>query len=270
MTKQQTKFIAEVWNYYKTNGRHDLPWRKTTQPYRILVSEMMLQQTQVTRVVPKYQEFLMKFPSTRMLARSSLADVLIAWQGLGYNRRAKLLHQCAKYVIDELHGYYPKRYEDLLTLPGVGPYTAGAVMAFAYNKPVTMIETNLRTVYLHHFFNTKTSVADADLLEIIAATVDQREPRNWYWALMDYGSYLKRTHGNNTTQSRTYIKQSVFKGSDRQIRGAIIRALANKPLTVTELQQIVVTTPSRLKEQLKKLEHESLIEVARTRYHLPQ
>ena len=152
MNKKEREFVARVWEYYKAHGRHDLPWRKTTDPYKILVSELMLQQTQVDRVLLKYKAFLKLFPTARRLAAAPLGDVLRAWQGLGYNRRAKFLHQAAQYVTNELKGRWPKDEAGLLALPGVGPYTARAVLAFAYNEPVVLIETNVRQVFLHHLF----------------------------------------------------------------------------------------------------------------------
>ena len=153
MSVPDIHFRKIVLCHYKKHGRHHLPWRKTKNPYRILVSEIMLQQTPVDRVLPKYQEFLKQFPSIKKLAAASLGDVLRAWQGLGYNRRAKYLHQCAAVIIYDNGGIWPRTVNELQALPGIGPYTAGAVMAFAYNQPIPIIETNIRTVYLHHFFS---------------------------------------------------------------------------------------------------------------------
>ena len=146
------KFKDTVWKYYREHGRSDLPWRKTTDPYRILVSEVMLQQTQVERVIPYYTRFLKKFPTVRALAKAPLSQVLIAWQGLGYNRRAKMLHEAAKEVVRGHGGLFPRTALELEKLPGVGPYTAHAVAAFAYNEDGICIETNIRTAVTHHFF----------------------------------------------------------------------------------------------------------------------
>ena len=161
------RFRNLVWKYYKEQGRHTLPWRATTDPYRILVSEVMLQQTQVERVIPFYKNFLTRFPTVRALAAASLADVLAAWQGLGYNRRAKMLHEAAKAVVAQHKGKMPHDAQTLLTLPGIGPYTASAVAAFSDNSDEILIETNIRTVITHHFFPEKDKVSDADILTVL-------------------------------------------------------------------------------------------------------
>lgn len=259
------RFKETVYAYYRTHGRHTLPWRKTRDPYKILVSEMMLQQTQVPRVLPKYRAFLRRFPSIRALAEASRADVLREWQGLGYNRRAKLLHECAQSVAGKL----PRTYRELIALPGIGPYTAAAVMAFAYNEPVTLIETNVRTVYLHHFFASRTNVSDAELLPHIERTLDQENPREWYAALMDYGSFLKRSIGNQNVRSRHHAVQTKFKGSDREIRGAIIRALSESPMTIADLRRkLAHHDHKRIAAQLAALAAEGMIRREGRRYAL--
>jgi A/G-specific adenine glycosylase len=179
LPKIETQFVKTVWDFYQTNGRHDLPWRKTKDPYKIVVSELMLQQTQVSRVLPKYKEFLKLFPTVQKLAAASLGDVLRAWQGLGYNRRAKFLWQAAQTVVDEHKEKWPKTYTGLQTLPGIGSYTAGAVMNFAYNFSVPLIETNVRTVYIYHFFRDTEHVSDKQLLPLIERTLDRKNPRSW-------------------------------------------------------------------------------------------
>jgi A/G-specific adenine glycosylase len=214
------QFRRLVWAHYKKQGRHDLPWRKTHDPYRILVSEIMLQQTQVKRVIPFYTEFTRRFPSAHALAQAPLADVLKVWQGLGYNRRAKMLWQAAAHIQDA------KTIEVLEQLPGVGPYTARAVAAFAYNQGVTFVETNIRTVVMHHFFPTKRNVRDAEVLKILEKAYPKGRAREWHYALMDYGSFLKQSGVRLNTKSKHYTKQSVFRGSLREARGAILRELA--------------------------------------------
>lgn len=270
MNKRQQKFVQTVWGYYQSYGRHDLPWRKTKDPYRILVSEMMLQQTQVERVLPKYKAFLKEFPSARRLAAAPLGDVLRAWQGLGYNRRAKFLWQAAQYVTNELKGKWPTDEPSLRGLPGVGPYTAGAVMAFAYNEPVVLIETNVRQVFLYHFFKNETEVHDADVLKLVAQTLPKNNVREWYWALMDYGVCLKQVHGNINHKSRHYVKQSKFQGSDRQIRGAIIRALIiTKTQTLRSLEaRLNEYEVGRVATQLAQLTKEGLVTNTRGRYYV--
>lgn len=259
MTKKEQVFVETVWTYYQHNGRHSLPWRTTRNPYRICVSEVMLQQTQVDRVLPKYKEFVKVFPSVYTLARAPLVSVLRVWQGLGYNRRAKLLHECAR-VVTECHaGRFPRTYESLVALPGIGPYTAGAIMAFAYNEPYPMIETNIRAVYIHHFFAATDTVSDVAIRTLIIRTLDHANPRAWYSALMDYGAHLKKTIGNPNIQSKHYTKQTPFKGSDREIRGAIMRALLLRPDTLRGLMRQLVFPSHRIHEQLEKLMYEGFI-----------
>lgn len=264
MKSENRVFIETVWKYFKQHGRHDLPWRKTKNPYRILVSESMLQQTQVERVIPKYKSFIKKFPSVIRLSEASLGDVLKEWQGLGYNRRAKNLHECVQRIVEEHNGRFPRTYEALVALPGIGPYTAGAVMAFAYNQPVPMIETNIRSAYLHHFFADTTDVHDTDVVRFIALHLEEKEvrenPREWYSALMDYGAYIKKEFGNPNKKSKHYTKQSKFNGSDRQIRGALLRELAKSVCTTQKLYNTLNFENTRIQTQLTALKKEGLIE----------
>ena len=265
MNQKERRFVDTVWRHYHDHGRHDLPWRKTTDPYRILVSELMLQQTQVDRVLPKYRSFLKEFPTARRLAAAPLGDVLRAWQGLGYNRRAKFLHQAAKEVVKNQKGKWPHDEPGLRSLPGVGSYTASAVMAFAYNEPVVLIETNVRQVFLQHFFARQKEVHDDNILKLVAKTLPHDNPREWYWALMDYGAHLKKEHGNINSKSKHYTKQSKFQGSDRQIRGAILRVLTHRgKLTKVQLEKLLqVELPDydsgRVATQLARLKDEQMI-----------
>lgn len=258
-----------MYDYFREHGR-DLPWRRTRQPYRILVSEVMLQQTQVDRVAPKYRAFLRRFPSARALAAAPLAEVLREWQGLGYNRRARALYECARVVTRERGGRFPRDREGLEALPGVGPYTAGAVLAFAYGVPTLLIETNIRAVYLHHFFSGRVGVTDRELMPYIEVTLAREDPGRWYAALMDYGTHLKRLHGSQNERSRHYTKQSRFTGSDRQVRGAILRALAGSgaPLTLAALTKQLPHAPARIETQLAALTGERLISRVGRRYQL--
>lgn len=271
MTVKEKKFVEVVWGYYKDSGRGSLPWRKTKNPYKILVSEIMLQQTQVDRVIPKYKAFLKLFPTVEALAASSLGEVLIAWQGLGYNRRAKMLHACAQVVVAQYQGKFPKNLESLKSLPGIGPYTAGAVLAFAFNTSVPIIETNIRSVYLHHFFKEQTDVLDSEIVRYIVLTLDTENPREWYYALMDYGSYLKKEFGNPNSKSAHYTKQSAFKGSDRQIRGSILRMLSKGAST---RQKMLITQQQfedmRVDAQIEKLIQEGMIVKEGIKFCLPK
>lgn len=228
----------EFREYLEEKGRElyrDMPWRQDTRPYYVLVSELMLQQTQVERVIPKFQAFIAAFPDPQRLAEASLAEVLTLWQGLGYNRRAKFLHEAAKLVVHEFDGRFPESEAELLKLPGVGKNTAGAIRAYAFNQPSLFIETNVRTVYIHHFFADEDAVPDAAIVEKLRATLDHEQPRAFYWALMDYGSYLKSQGLRNTRQSKHYVRQSPLHGSIREVRGQIVRAL-----TITDYPEVVL------------------------------
>lgn len=240
----------------------DMPWRRDTRPYYVLVSELMLQQTQVDRVVPKFEAFITAFPDERLLARASLADVLRLWQGLGYNRRAKFLHEAAKKVV-ELGGF-PGDEAGLVSLPGVGKNTAGAIMAYAYNQPAVFIETNVRAVYIHHFFADSDQVDDKDIRELLEAMIDHEDPRSFYWALMDYGSWLKK-QGVKPGRSRHYKKQSPLRGSVREVRGQIIALLTSDDLTERQLRERV-NADERFASALDGLIRDGLI--MRTNGHL--
>ena len=214
-----------------------MPWREDTRPYYVLVSELMLQQTQVDRVIPKFNAFIERFPDEATLAKASLADVLALWQGLGYNRRAKFLHESAKKIVHDFGGVFPDSYDDVLSLPGVGPGTAGAIMNYAFNQPVVFIETNVRTVYFHHFFEDGDKVSDAALRPVVEATLDREHPREFYWSLMDYGTWLKKQGAGRISQSSHYKKQSPLKGSVREVRGQIIRLLTVADTSLDELRR---------------------------------
>ena len=255
----ETSFVKLVKAYYQKSGRHDLPWRKTSDPYRIAVSELMLQQTQVSRVLLKYAEFLKVFPTVRILAKAPLSEVLRVWSGLGYNRRAKFLHQMAQVVVSDHKGNFPETIEGLQNLPGIGPYTAGAIYAFVYNKAWPVIETNIRSVYLHHFFKDKTDISDKELLPIIERTLQNKNPREWYWALMDYGSHLKANGIKNNAKSKHYTKQSKFEGSNRQIRGAIMRELLKGPMTLVQITKAIDKEKGKVQAVLNDLVKEGMI-----------
>jgi len=252
---QVVDFQKTVLTYYKKHGRHTLPWRKTIDPYHILVSEIMLQQTQVDRVVPKYEMFIKKYSTARKLAAAPLSDVLRLWQGLGYNRRAKMLHMAAKEIVQVHGGVVPHDYVALTSLSGIGPYTARAVQAFAFNLPGAVVETNIRAVYLHHFFTNRTNVPDTEIVPYIDATLPSKNPREWYSALMDYGSHIKSITQNPSRRSLHYVRQKPFKGSDREIRGAILKLLARKNTTLSELPFDF----NRVKKQAEALVREGLI-----------
>lgn len=217
----------------------DMPWRRDTRPYYVLVSELMLQQTQVDRVIPKFLDFIEKFPNEKALAATSLGEVLMLWSGLGYNRRAKYLHDAAKRIVVDFAGKFPDTKEELLSLPGVGSGTAGAILVYAFNQPEMFIETNVRTVYFHHFFTSGEKVTDKQIIKKLEQTIDREHPREFYWALMDYGTWLKKNGIGRVAQSAHYKKQSALTGSVREVRGQIIRALTAGDLSEATLKRSV-------------------------------
>ncbi len=247
-----------------------MPWRQpetdgSFDPYKILVSEIMLQQTQVSRVLSKYEQFLTAFPHMRDLANATQAEVLTLWNGLGYNRRARFLHQSA--IMVAAQGYaLPRQAAELTKLPGIGPNTAAAIRAYAFNEPVVFIETNIRSVFIHNFFADDLSVTDARLYPLIEQTLDDQNPRQWYWALMDYGSYLKSKLQNPSRRSARYQKQAPFMGSRRQLRGQIIRLLSRQPMQREQLQS--ACRDERLNRVLNELCQEKLINYHRRQYYL--
>lgn len=253
-------FRKKIYAYYKNNKRI-LPWRKTSDPYKILVSEMMLQQTQASRVIPKYKEFISVFPTVQTLAYAPAKEVLKYWQGLGYNRRALYLHRTACSIEEKYYGKFPKSIDELTKLPGVGPYTASAIRVFAYNKPEVVIETNIRAVFIHFFFTTKKKIPDTALIPLIRTYMDTKHPKEWYNALMDYGAMLKRKMQNPSRNSAHHTTQSTFEGSDRQIRGAIIREYT-KDTTVTKskLIRILPYEQKNIIHQYKMLKDEGFFD----------
>jgi A/G-specific adenine glycosylase len=284
-TKQLRKFEREIWNYYNGSKR-DLPWRRTTNPYHILISEVMLQQTQVERVKIKYAEFIKRFPTLRTVANAPTNEVLKVWQGLGYNRRALFIKRSCEEIISKYKGVFPKDFITLQTLPGIGPSTAGAICAFAYNAPVFFIETNVRAVLLHFFFVNKEKVSDKEVLTILQKvtpchpelvsgspykTTRSRDelgmtitPRDWYYALYDYGTFLKKSLGKKKTKlhqkSKHYNKQSKFEGSFRQKRAQVLKLkLANPDILDTEILNKLSLSPQELEDVFISLDKDGLI-----------
>jgi A/G-specific adenine glycosylase len=270
--KQRRHFQASVRDYYQAHGRHDLPWRQPDaagrlDPYPIIMSEVMLQQTQVGRVIPKYLEFLRRFPTLQALAAAPLGEVLRAWSGLGYNRRAKFLREGAILVVDEYDGQVPRELAALIRLPGIGANTAGAILAYAFNQPAVFVETNIRTVFIHHFFDDEvTGITEPAIRQLVAETLDREQPREWYWALMDYGTYLKQSVGNLNVRGSGYSRQSRFQGSRRQVRGQVIRLLGQRPYDLAALRAVI--DDERLKTVLDELVAERLIRQQGRRYLL--
>jgi A/G-specific adenine glycosylase len=253
-------FRKLVYDAHRKGSRDDLPWRLTRDPYRIMVSEIMLQQTQVARVRTKYEEFLTAFPNVAALAGASLQEVLAVWQGLGYNRRGMALKRAAEGIMERFGGVVPGTAEELQTLPGIGPYTAGAIGAFACNRPEVFIETNIRTVYLHLLFHDRQGVTDREILPLVEATLDRDQPREWYYALMDYGVMIKQATANPGRRSAHHTRQSPFKGSNREVRSRILSAILATG-AATE-QTLVVTLDGdevRVMKNLADLEREGFL-----------
>lgn len=223
-------FQAVILRWYRKHGRHALPWRRTRDPYKILVSEIMLQQTQVERVVPFYKRFLARFPTAKTLARAKTSEVLSLWQGLGYNRRALYLKRAAEKIVSEFYGKVPRDLVSLESLPGVGSYTARAVRVFAWNEPEIFIETNIRRVYIHFFFPRRKKVSDAELRRVIAEALYTKNPRAWYWALMDYGAGALKKIPNPNKKSKYYVRQTRFEGSRRYARAKLLAFLLGRKM----------------------------------------
>jgi len=257
-------FQKIVLNYY-AHSKRDMPWRRTTSLYAIIVSEIMLQQTQVARVIPKFKEFVHLYPNFRALSRAKTSNIYRAWSGLGYNRRAKSLRDIAL-ILTKTTGKKQTR-ESLVKLPGIGPHTAGAIIAYTYDTPVTFIETNIRTVFIHHFFGNTHKVSDKDILPLVEATLPRTHIREWYWALMDYGAHLKHTLGNLSQKSTAYKKQTPLQGSVREARGAILRHLTRhtsaSPVTLARSSDIEL---ARIREALKTLTRDGMIRACGARY----
>lgn len=220
---------------------------------------MMLQQTQVNRVLDKFVVFVERFPDFRSLAKADLYEVLEYWSGLGYNRRAKFLKDSAVRIVDEHNGVLPEKHEDLVALPGIGNATASAVLTYSFNQPNIFIETNIRQVIIYHFFPESEAVDDREIEAVLKQIIDTENPRLFYWAMMDYGTYLKKTAGNLTARSKHYKKQSSFKGSKRQIRGEILRQLLQKKMLFNDIFALFPETKHDVREILDKLIADEMI-----------
>lgn len=259
-TTSYPTFVDDVWRFYRA-AKREMPWRDDTTPYSVLVSEVMLQQTQVSRVTEKYRSFIASFPTLKDLAAAQFADVLAAWRGLGYNRRARYLHQAARRIVEEYGGIVPESPDELRTLPGIGVNTAGSIAAFAFNRPVVFIETNIRRVFLTAFFSDRNeTVHDREILPLIRATLPKDNPREWYWALMDLGVFMAKRYGNANVRSAHYTRQAPFENSDRQLRGRILRIVGDAPgVTVAEMPRRTGFTVERVEAMLSALEREGMV-----------
>ena len=232
------KFQGTILRWHRAHGRHHLPWKKTRDPYKIFISECMLQQTQVDRVISYYADFIKKFPTIQHLAISSLTKVLIAWKGLGYNRRAVYMKRAAEIIVRDYRGKIPKDYKALRALPGIGDYAARAIQTFAWNMPNVFIETNIRRAFLHKFFPRARNVSDASLLPLIEIMVPKKSIREWYWALMDYGALAMKSINNPNRRSAHYARQTRFEGSRRHARSFALACIArDKSATLAQIKK---------------------------------
>ena len=254
---QPSELTPFLYAFYDREARV-LPWRSTPSPYGVLVSEIMLQQTQVPRVIDKYQEFMRTFPTLQALAQAPTDKLLKVWQGLGYNRRALNLRKAAQAIVEQHKGLMPETVEALDALPGIGPATACSISAFAFNKPVIFIETNVRSIFIHFFFPGKSDVPDKDILPLIEQALDRTNACKWYSAIMDYGTVLKKQVTNPSRKSKHYTKQSKFEGSERQLRGKVLKMLTKQSIIETQkLKDELGDT--RVEKLLEQLTNEGLI-----------
>lgn len=259
------KFHRKIFHFYLKNKR-DLPWRKTKDPYKILVSEFMLQQTQVSRVIDYYTKWMEKWPSVESLAKESYKNVLTAWIGLGYNRRAMYLHNTSKIIFEEFDGDVLVAMNHYDILPGIGLYTSKAVQIFAANEDIATVDTNIRRIFIKEFQLNET-ISDKDLFKIAKRCLPKGKSRDWHNALMDYGAmYLT----SRKTGIKPKTQQSKFKGSDRQIRGKILRLLLSEEQSSYQLEEKLDLNTKRLINILNKMMKEKTISKTNNHYHIPK
>jgi A/G-specific adenine glycosylase len=262
-------FRRLVLDYHAAFGRDDLPWRLTRDPWAILVSEVMLQQTQVPRVRVVYPRFLERFPNAFVMADAPLTEVLEEWRGMGYNRRALALKRAAEELVARHGGEVPRTLQELDALPGIGLATASAVLASAFGIAEPYIETNIRAVVLHVFFRDACDVPDGEVLPVVARTLDRKDPRTWYYALMDYGNWLKKREVNPCRRSRHHLTQAEYAGSMRQVRGEVLRALVDHgSRTAEELADATRMPAERVERALRDMAREGLVAEAGDSYRV--
>lgn len=256
---QIASFQELILSHYAQHGR-SFPWREISDPYLVLVSEIMLQQTQTSRVEKVFPTFSAIFPGLEALAEAPLERVLAAWRGLGYNRRARSLHRCAQIIASKHGGRLPPDPAVLATLPGIGRATAASICAFAFDMPVVFIETNIRAVFIHFFFPDTEGVSDREIEPLVSRSLYLPAPRRWYNALMDYGSSLKKRVPDPSRKSAGYRPQKPFEGSNRQARGKILTCLVQQsPITRETIAVCTGIAPERLSPALDELEKEGFI-----------
>jgi A/G-specific adenine glycosylase len=263
-------FQRTVRTCYEEYGR-DLPWRNTDDEYRIFISEIMLQQTGVPRVLEKYTPFISRLKSFGTLASAAQGEILSLWQGLGYNRRCIYLKESARKVCEQFSGRLPESERLLCSLPGVGTATARSLLSFCFNRPVVFMETNIRQVFIHHFFPGGETVHDRELYPLVERTLDHDNPREWYYALMDYGTMLKKSVGNITIRSSSYRRAEPFEGSMRQLRGTVLKLLlSHRKLTEKAFSELTGTARERIQDVLLQLEREGFLQKRGPDYSLSE
>lgn len=248
------QFQKKVFSFYRKKKR-ELLWRKTSDPYKILLSEFMLQQTQVNRVLLYYEQWIAKWPTIYALAAASLPEVLQMWMGLGYNTRAVNLHRAARKIVAEYNGDVMTAVKQYKELPGIGRYTSHAVQIFSANADLVTVDTNIRRIFIREF-NLSEQISDKELWKLAEACLPRGKSRDWHNALMDYGAL-------SLTAQKTGIKpktqQSRFEGSDRQIRAKILRYLLTKDMSISELKKNLGIEQIRLFPILEKMISEKII-----------
>jgi A/G-specific adenine glycosylase len=262
--------LLEAWYASRRNA---YPWRGTRDPYRVLVSEVMLQQTQAPRVVPAYRAFLRRFPTVRALAAAPRAEVVRAWAGLGYNRRAVALSEAARSIVRDHRGRVPTDLEALRRLPGIGPYTAAAIASIAFGQPIPAIDTNLRRVVARVRLG-EDGAGALDIDEAARRWIDRTDPGSWNQALMDVGREhcrpvpkcgacpLARTcafRRGGRAPAAARRSQQAFEGSSRQLRGAIIRRLREGPSSISSLARVAGCSEGRVGHAIEALVRDGLI-----------
>ncbi len=259
------RFQKKIFSFYEKNKR-DLPWRKTTDPYKILLSELMLQQTQVKRVILYYEKWIEKWPTIDALASAALPEVLQMWLGLGYNTRAMNLHTTAQKIVSQFDSDVLQAMKQYKELPGVGKYTSQAVQIFSTNTDLVTVDTNIRRIFISEF-KLPTTITDKELWSLAEICLPRGKSRDWHNALMDYGA-LQLTAKKTGIKPKT--QQSRFEGSDRQIRAKILRCLLQKSMSISEMEALFELEQERLKPILEKMSHEKIIVRRNTAYQLKE
>lgn len=257
------QFQKKVLSFYQRNKRI-LPWRKTTDPYRILVSEFMLQQTQVSRVLSYYRQWINRWPTVNAIAAASLSDILQAWIGLGYNTRAVNLHRAARIIVEKFNGDVLEAMKHYKGIPGIGRYTSQAVQIFSTNADLVTVDTNIRRIFIQEFA-LPPDVVEKDLWKLAEECLPRGKSRIWHNALMDYGA-LHLTARKTGIKPKT--RQSRFESSDRQIRARILRYILKDKLPASELETLLEIEQKRLISILEKMISEGIITKRNNRYQV--